>query len=214
MENADFVAKIGSSIKESTANNSRLYEVLRTSASLQQVFDFLCWDAQQPSFKSYLEGWLSKAPSEFKVFLEEHIVEETGHSRLFSNMLNSIEKMSLAKPPEPMMHKLDDLNYTFSQRCVEEQSFSFFIGSFWATEIMSAKRCRQVYEGLRRCGVEDDVLEYLHIHMELDEEHGKAVEDQLVLTTKDEDKKFIEKGVFDRLERSHRYLEWYAGEFL
>lgn len=55
---------------------------------------------------------------------------------------------------------LNDLNYTFSKDCAEKESYGFFLGGFYATEEMSAKRCGQILNGLLRLGIPKSELKY------------------------------------------------------
>lgn len=59
---------------------------------------------------------------------------------------------------------LNYLNYTFSKDCAEKESYGFFLGGFYATEEMSAKRCGQILNGLLRLGIPKSELKYLEIN--------------------------------------------------
>ena len=104
-----------------------------------------------------------------------------------------------------------DLNYTFSPECVAKESFEFFCGGFLATEIMSARRCEQLYSGLRRAGVPQEALTYLSLHAKGDIKHSEQVCMELIEPTlrAGGSAREMERGLKDRLERSERYLRWY-----
>jgi len=205
-------------VVHSYAHNSRLYSHLSEKADLASIVEFLCWDAVQPPFNEYLRLWLPKAPDDLREKLMEHIdVEERErHSLLFRQMHEYLLKI------EPVRTTIDkkrlaNLNYTFSGECANERDFGFFLGGFYATEIMSAKRCELLMQGLIRLGIGETFLEYLRIHAIADISHHLEILDLMIipyLCEKPHEELSIWAGVRDRLERSAEYLKWYEKNIL
>jgi hypothetical protein len=209
----DALVRLESQIENSYANNSLIYQTLEKSADLETIAHFLRWDAEQPAFSVYLRHWLGKLPESIHQELVDHIAieENERHSDLFKEMLAYVDERVPAKTSFEQ-DRLDRLNYTFSAECSREQNAGFFLGSFWATEIMSAKRCGQIYRGLRRNDVPDSALNYMHIHFEVDASHGDEVRDHFIKPVLQESPEIIpsiQRGVQDRLLRSAEYLMWY-----
>lgn len=210
--------RLEAQILRSYAHNSLLYAALEKIADLQTITHFLRWDSQQPAFYKYLQQWLGKCPPCILKELEDHIALEINerHSELFREMMAYLNPLV---PAETFMDdsRADKLNYTFSAECAREQDIGFFLGSFWATEIMSAKRCGQLYRGLRRNDVPDSALTYMHIHFEADANHGDEVRAHFIqpaLQHHPELLPSIRRGVHDRLNRSSEYLMWYEATLL
>jgi len=205
-------------IELSYANTSLLYTTLARAADLRTIVHFLRWDAHQPAFTVYLRRWLDRMPSSLLPSLSAHLAEEEDedHAGLFRSMVDALD----ARVPDRTefdQEQLDSVNYTFSAECAEEQDSGFFLGSFFATEIMSARRCLQLWQGLRRVGVEEKDLTYLKIHFEADEDHGREVRERLIkplLVEQPEALASVQRGVHDRLARSAAYLRWYESERL
>jgi hypothetical protein len=205
-------------IEKSYANNSLLYSYLEERASLEAITSFLLWDAAQPAFADYLSHWLDLVPSAIGPVLADHIRVERDeqHSRLFRELVKHLTGCCEARP------HVDDailrtLNYTFSECCAREEDWGFFLGGFWATELMSAKRCAQLYRGLRRLAVEDGPLHYLKIHFEADAEHGMEVRTTMIhpaLRAEPSAVVSVGRGVHDRLSRSGNYVRWYEANRL
>jgi hypothetical protein len=210
-ENA--LERLESQILRSYAHNSSLYTSLEQVADLETITNFLRWDAEQPAFSVYLRRWVDKVPACVRHELVDHIAieENERHSALFREMLAHLEALVPAQPTIDQ-EQLRRLNYTFSDECAQEQDGGFFLGSFWATEIMSAKRCGQIYGGLRRHGVPDSELKYMHIHFEADAAHGDEVKEHFIKPALQQSPELlgsIRRGVHDRLLRSTDYLMWY-----
>ena len=53
----------------------------------------------------------------------------------FTELLNNLLR-SCPGQVEVDDGQLQHLNYTFSERCAEERDHAFFVGSFFATEVM------------------------------------------------------------------------------
>lgn len=209
----DALQRLEEQIVRSYAHNSLLYTALEQVADLETITNFLRWDAQQPAFSVYLRHWVDKVPACIRQELIDHIgIEENErHSALFREMLAYLETRAPGQPTFDQ-DQLHELNYTFSAECAQEQDAGFFLGSFWATEIMSAKRCGQLYGGLRRHGVPDSELTYMHIHFEVDAAHGDEVREHFIkpaLRRTPELLSSIRRGVQDRLLRSTEFLMWY-----
>lgn len=206
-------------IHASYANNSAIYQYLGSTASLQEIVSFLEWDAAQPSFNIFLRQWIEKCPPYLLKPLMTHIEEEESqeHSKLFQFMLQHLRSQtSNNNKPSINYEVLDTLNYTFSQQCAEKKSFSFFLGSFWATEIMSAKRCSQLYEQLKKLGIQKDKMLYLDIHTNIDTSHGDQIKNEFILPHLQRNPNFLDEivaGIDDRTTRSGTYLKWYEKNF-
>jgi hypothetical protein len=205
-------------IERSYANNSSAYSFFASEASLEQIVSFLHWDADQPAFNIYLRQWLEKCPKEILPGLEEHIAEEEDqeHSRLFMDMFNVLkDKVQIeSNVNNDITHKL---NYTFSKECAQNESFDFFLGSFLATEYMSAKRCKQLFDGLLRLGVDRKELEYLEIHFTADADHYQEVINEMIIpcyNNNNANHDEILNGIHDRLNRSAEFLKWYEDNFI
>ena len=205
-------------ILESYAHNSRLYPHLAQEATREEIVTFLCWDAHQPAFAEFLGHWIDLVPTSVECALRAHIKEEEeeAHADLFKTMLNFL----LETTPLPHIDfdegVLGKLNYVFSEECAHEQSVGFFLGVFFATELMSQKRCQQILDGLNRVGVSDS-LEYLSIHAVGDEAHYQDVYDHMILpglTAGEVDAESIERGIDFRLKASGDYLKWYEERHL
>lgn len=209
---------LGSQIEHSYANNSLLYTHLAERADLTAIVTFLMWDAAQPPFVDYLSRWIDLVPASVRPLLEDHIRVERdeGHSLLFRDMLQHLSGLCRAEP-RCVQSVLATLNYTFSEQCTSEEEAGFFLGGFWATELMSAKRCAQLYRGLKRLGVEEGALVYLKIHFEADSDHGNEVRSTMIqtaLTASPGSIVPLARGVHDRLARSGNYLRWYESNRL
>lgn len=214
----DTIARLAAEVKNSYAHNSRLYERLADEATLDEVTAFLQWDAVQPAFNVYLRHWLAKAPTQVRPALIEHIAleESEQHARLFKDMLTKLESKSKARA-RPDTAALAKLNYTFSEECANEREFAFFVGGFYATEIMAAKRCAQLHRGLIRLGFGSDELTYLKIHLDNDDTHAREIEERFIAPLLGQGASAssgIEAGLVDRLNRSSEYLRWYESKFL
>jgi len=205
-------------IEESYAHQSYTYTYFENSATIDEITTFLQWDAAQPAFNIFLRRWINKCPSKILPSLMKHIDEEESekHSDLFHEMFKYLLSIS------PTTIDLDQsiistLNYTFSEESERERSFSFFLGSFYATEYMSAKRCLQLYQGLIRLGVPTDKLIYLSTHFTSDASHHKEVLQEMILPflefSEGEETTIIE-GVSDRLQRSSNFLKWYEQKYI
>ncbi|MEZ4363064.1 MAG: iron-containing redox enzyme family protein [Kofleriaceae bacterium] len=213
-----YLQRLEAQILASYAHNSLVYTTLAEVADLTAITHFLRWDAEQPAFSVYLRRWLPKTPSLVRGELEEHIrvEEDERHSQLFQEML---ARLISAVPSEPTLDErvLEELNYTFSARCAAEEDLGFFLGGFWATELMSAKRCHQLFLGLRRANLAPEELTYLEIHFRCDASHGEEVRDKLILPMLEQTPSLlasVQRGVHDRLSRSATYLRWYELERL
>lgn len=213
MGKAEPLARLERQILQSYAHNSQLYAALEQSASLEVITHFLRWDAAQPPFFHYLRQWVDKVPPHIRGKLEGHIaVEESErHSALFKEMMAYLDTQITSSTVLDEA-RLERLNYTFSPQCAAEQDAGFFLGGFWATELMSAKRCLQIHRGLKRNGVPDSALTYLRIHFEADSGHGTEVKEMLIEPSLERSPELlgsIGRGVHDRLQRSGEYLMWY-----
>ncbi|MGZ3773281.1 MAG: iron-containing redox enzyme family protein [Pseudobdellovibrionaceae bacterium] len=205
-------------VESSYAHNSLIYRTLAEKSDLQGLVQFLDWDNVQPVFFKYLEGWLPKTPDLIKKVLEDHIKVEVDeeHSRLFKEMLELLHQR-VPSSTKINYEKLENLNYTFSEKAAQNESYGFFLGGFYATEVMSAKRSQNILDGLLRLGFEKTALPYLTIHCEADTHHSQEVLDLLIAPVL---KKFpeiaaeIQRGLMDRLNRSGSYLLWYERQFL
>lgn len=200
-------------INASYAHNSRLYETFEATADLTAITEFLHWDAVQPPFSDYLSLWLPQALPCVKAVLEEHIDVEIKerHSMLFKDMLSHLD---LHCPSHSRINHavLKTLNYTFSEVCSLDHDFGFFLGGFFATETMSAKRCRQIYNGLRRLGIADESLTYFRIHFDADEGHAQEVRTKMIaplLAERPDLLASVVEGAVDRLSRSDAFVRWY-----
>lgn len=207
------LALLETQIMRSYAHNSLLYEAMEKAADLETITHFLRWDSQQPSFDVYLKQWVDKCPPCIRKELDEHIGIEVNecHSGLFKEMMTHLDTCVTSETSIDA-GRATKLNYTFSAECAEERDIGFFLGGFWATEIMSGKRCGQLYRGLRRNGVPDTALTYMKIHFEVDANHGDEVRDHFIkpaLQQYPELMSSIREGVHDRLNRSAEYLMWY-----
>lgn len=206
-------AGLARAVSDSYAHNSALYGRLASASGLEDIFAFLRWDARQPAFNVFLRHWLSACPAPVRGELLAHIAEEEeqGHSALFATMMADLARR-LGDPPEPAVDEevLARLNYTFSAECARERPFGFFLGGFFATEVMSAKRCSQLLDGLRRCGVRPDP-DYLTLHVRVDQNHAARVLDLMVAPylASGGDFEPVRAGARDRLERSEAYLRYY-----
>lgn len=213
------IANWTSLVERSYAHNSALYRYLGKYGNGSEILEFLRWDAEQPPFFEFLQRWLPKCPESILPALHESIAEEVedDHSGLYRQMMTGLEKR-FSRGATTLDHAvLARLNYTFSGDCARERSFGFFCGSFYATEIMSAKRCEQLLQGLLRLDVPLSELEYLRIHVEGDQRHFVDVRDkflQPLLATQPTTAAEIAAGVRDRLERSGSYLRWYESRYL
>jgi hypothetical protein len=205
-------------VRESYAHNSRLYEYMATQASLQQIVEFLTWDAEQPAFYVYLRHWLDKTPAAIRPALQEHIDEEEGedHSGMFKRMFSGLQALAGNPTVEMNPAVLERLNYVFSAQCAQEQNVGFFIGGFLATEFMSQKRCQQLLDGLRRLQVEFDE-EYLVLHAEADAHHWIEVDEKLAepaLANGFASIDAIQVGINHRLQSSANFLKYYENKYL
>jgi len=206
-------------VENSYANNSRLYLALEKTANIDEITDFLCWDAVQPPFTEYLGHWVRRVPKFLRQSLLEHleIEEREQHSQYFKEMMQLLARYTGrgdARPKNgPLDHEtLDTLNYTFSARCAHEQNSAFFSGGFFATELMSAKRCAQLFNGLVRNGIPGEQLTYLKIHFGADSHHALEVRNEFLRPLLKDDLTCglsILNGISDRLRRSAQYLMWY-----
>lgn len=205
-------------VRESYAHNSRLYDYMAKQADLQQIVQFLTWDAEQPAFYVYLRHWLDKTPAEIRPALQEHIAEEEDgdHSGMFKRMFTGLQELAGNPQVEMDPQVLDRLNYVFSAQCAQEQNLGFFLGGFLATEFMSQKRCQQLWDGLRRLQVEFDD-EYLSLHAEADAHHWVEVDEKLIepalakgLASIDS----IQVGIHHRLQSSANFLKYYETKYL
>jgi hypothetical protein len=207
------ILQLEARVHESYAHNSFLYEYLDKQAGLETITEFLAWDAEQPPFHLYLRHWLTKVPNFLLKPLTEHIeIEESeAHSALFKEMLDHLLTKHPCTLPLKANEVLSKLNYTFSEECANETDYGFFIGGFLATEIMSAKRCRQIYNGLKRHGVIENKLKYLTLHIESDAQHQVEAREFAAMAIAEDSNIFnsLRRGVEDRLERSSAYLKWY-----
>jgi len=208
-------------VEGSYAHNSRLYSALEASARGEEIHRFYSFDAHQPPFFKFLQLWLPKAEGLVKDALLKHIEEEVSeeHSRLFQDMMKvlAIEypiSQTMADVPQ-----LRELNYVFSEACAREQSLGYFCGCFFATEMMSAKRCAQTLKGLRRIGFPETALRYLIIHAEADTSHAELAMRDFIrpfVTTQTDQiaaRAEVEKGLRDRLRRSENFIRWYETQF-
>lgn len=205
--------RLETQILRSYAHNSLLYSALEHIADLETITHFMRWDGAQPPFFQYLQQWLPTTPECIRPELQRHIAVEVDerHSELFKAMLAHLDSL-VATPTHFDERRLAELNYTFSSQCASERDIGFFLGGFWATEIMSARRCAQIYRGLRRLGIDDRPLTYFRIHFECDEAHGEEVRERLIAPVLVDHPllvESIEQGVHDRLVRSSAYLMWY-----
>lgn len=48
------------------------------------------------------------------------------------------------------------------------------IGSLYVTEVMALHRLQAMDQGLTRPGLTRNELDFVHVHLECDEEHGRA----------------------------------------
>lgn len=201
-------------VNNSYAHNNPAYNHFAKAADLETITHFLQWDAVQPAFYIYLRRWVDLVPSYVRQCLDDHIHEEESeqHSKLFMDMLNHLN--SVVTTNADVDHKrLHVLNYTFNEDCVKEKDFAFFLGGFFATEIMSAKRCSQILEGLKRNNVSKEHLVFMEIHAGVDSSHGDEVAELLlkpIMMKQPEYTQSIWEGVVDRLTRSGHYLQWYS----
>lgn len=204
-------AELLATVENAYANNSLLYRHLETEASLEQIISYLYWDSLQPTFKDYIARWLDKSPASLKKELLLHIEEEKDHSRLFNEMMDHLmSKVDINTQVDEQ--RLETLNYTFSPLCVDEQSFGFFCGGFFATELMAGKRYEQLIHGLDRFGIGKDEIEFIVIHSQCESVHSMQALDDLVLPyieLASGHKQQVVDGINDRLTRSENYLRWY-----
>lgn len=200
------------------AHDSRLYRYFEKDAPLEQILEFLNADAQQPPFFQYLKRWMPKTPAYIKAPLLKHIQEE--EEGLHAKLLHDLMKYFGASydfPKRIFKNKLRELNYTFSSKCVQEKSFDFFLGSFLATEYMSAKRYKQLLNAFERLNIPQDQLHFIKIHAGIDDQHSMEVKNDLIrphLLKDDNSYSLIEEGLIDRIARSEKYLRWYENEIL
>lgn len=197
----------------SHANNTSLYDYLEKKATLEEITHFIRWDAEEPHYFDYLKQWCIKVPSYIRPYLTEHIKIEIDeeHSRHFAEMLNFLNGKILSDTRIDK-DQTEQLNYTFSPNARDQHDFGFFIGGFFSTELMHAKRARQLYDGLIRTGIGRENLTYFIIHFEADSEHGREIADEMISPVLQRDPtmlKSVQNGIEDRLSRSLRYLNWY-----
>lgn len=215
-------------VVDSYAHNSRLYRYFEESASLEEIVRFLQWDAVQPPFNRFLRLWIDKVPEYLRDPLSDHIAEEEvgGHSALFQAMMANLTHV-VNPTVEVDDAVLNALNYTFSPECAAEQDHAFFAGAFFATEVMSQKRCQQLWNGLTRHGLHSDgnpadgpapsEPSYLEVHALADGDHGAVVLELFVHRILEREPHLsasIWDGLQDRLSRSARYLRWYEKRYL
>ena len=212
-DHTNLVASWLARVERSYAHNSRLYRFLGEEASGEQVHAFLLWDAAQPPFFRFLEGWTEKDPSLVRPALQAHIDQEIreDHSGLYRQLLAELAQKFPVANPRHDSERLRNLNYTFSAECAAAEDFEFFAGSFFATEIMSGRRCLQLHRRLAALGISETGLTYLRLHFEEDQAHSEEVATQLLqpLLERGADPAAFERGISDRLDRSERYLRWY-----
>lgn len=209
-------------VENSYAHNSRLFEFLKREATGPQIHAFYAFDAFQPPFYRFLQSWLPRAQGKILTSLHAHVrteIEE-GHSDLFQEMMRNLALKFPIVTPEFPSEVLRDLNYVFSPECAQRESFGFFCGCFYATELMSAKRCSQTLMGLRRLGLAETELRYLVLHSQSDVHHSQEVLDEFVLeyvgthSRPELARQEVEQGVRDRLGRSEEFLRWYEIKYL
>lgn len=215
-------------VEDSYAHNSRLYCYFEESASLEEIVRFLQWDAVQPPFNRFLRLWIDRVPDYLREPLADHITEEEvgRHSALFQMMMANLTRRA-SPTVEVDAAVLEALNYTFSPECAAEQDHAFFVGAFFATEVMSQKRCQQLWNGLTRHGLHSDgnpahgpapiEPSYLEVHVAADGDHGAEVLALFVHRILEREPHLsasIWDGLQDRLSRSARYLRWYEQRYL
>ncbi len=212
----ELAQKLRQTIETSYAHNSYLYRYLDKKASLKEVVQFLHWDAQQISFKAYLEGWLSKTPEIYHKPLLTHIDEEADHAILLNEMMAGLyDKVDIELIVNAAV--IENVNYTFSLEAVAEQSFEYFIGGLFATELMSHKRYGQLLEGFKRLGISKDQLYFIDLHYNCDETHSMSVLEDIIIPRLIENENHfaaILRGLLDRLSRSEKFLLTYEESVL
>ncbi|WP_353570782.1 iron-containing redox enzyme family protein [Candidatus Albibeggiatoa sp. nov. BB20] len=205
-------------VRESYAHNSRLYDFMEHKADLNQIVEFLTWDAEQPAFYVYLGHWENKVPELIHSALVEHIAEEKDgdHSGMFIRMFEDLQIQAGNPSVNIDPEQLERLNYLFSANSAEEQGLGFFLGGFLATEFMSQKRCEQLWNGLRRLEIQTD-YEYLELHAVADAHHWVEVDEKMIepalkdnLVSVDA----IQVGINHRLQTSANFLKFYENEYL
>lgn len=205
--------ELRSAVERSAANNTKLYDYLERSASLKEITHFLRWDAEEPHYYTFLQMWEPKCPESVKPYLVEHIDIEKNeqHSKHFQDMLAYLNSQ-VTDTTQIDRERLKVLNYPLSEECYKEQNFGYFLGFFYTTELMHAKRAGQLLHALRKLGIGDENLEYLIIHADADDNHSEEILHEMVEPLVSQNKEIlfsIKQGIEDRLTRSANYLEWY-----
>jgi hypothetical protein len=205
-------------LKQLVANHPgtdcRLYAYLRNKSTLAESVEYLEWLSQQGPYSEFLRRWDSRIPAYIHTPFFAHIAEEEGddHAGLFRKMMTHLKSL------QPIDVKIDqdqiaELNYTFSERCVKEQDYGFFLGSFFATETTSPKRIDNLLMGLLRLGVAREPLAFLDLHVGADAAHAVEIADLLIAPMLEREPELytsVRKGILDRLDRAQRFLDWYA----
>ena len=214
----EIVHELNAMVVDSRANNTAIYEYLDQGATLEEMTHFIRWDAEEPHYYLFLQQWLIQMPEYVRGYLEEHIEIEINeeHSRHFRDMLNHLN--TLVKG-ETVIDRAQTakLNRTFSPDAVREEDYGYFLGVFFATEIMHAKRAGQLMSGLVRNGIDKSKLMYLIIHFEADEDHGAEIGECMIKPVLERHPEMLESirwGIEDRLSRSFNYLNWYDQNIL
>lgn len=215
-----FLSALDSLVRTSYANHSRIYAYIEARASLVDMLLFVNANAGQPAYDVFLRQWLELIPPVIQRPFREHLKIEVDEDhaglarRLVAHATSLVSADRLDRYFDPEKAQL--IAYSFAPERTRDRDVGFFLGCFYASELLSATRARQLYRGFRRNGVADEQLTYLKIHSECDLHHGEEVGTDMILPVLAEQPALwtsILEGATDRLARACEHALWFEDRF-
>ena len=185
--------------------------MLAKDASLDQFATFMLENRGFPAFLPMVERAMpAQVCDEARAAFQRNIDDEqlpVPHADLMRRLMGALRSRAgeLRFPEHPSR-----IDRTLTFHYGYHLDVWSMIGSLYVTEVMALHRLQAMGEGLTRLGLTRHELEFVHVHMECDEEHGRDWSEGVIAPTlrlKPDLLEPIAAGIAVSLETSALYLD-------
>lgn len=168
--------------------NNRLFRACKGGHLIREDFQFIFsqYYLYSKNFTRYLAALMAKSNSDFhRARLSENLWEEGGgmepdkrHAELFRRFLKDGLSINIGE-----IEFLDSTRYfvrEYLDFCLDSHPMNGSSFLSLGTEGIVARMYEIFVEGMLKANIDDDLLQFFHIHMECDDEHAATLEDMML----------------------------------
>ena len=193
------------------SHGHRWYEVLATDASLDEFATFMLENRGFPAFLPMVERAMpAQLCDEARAALQRNIDDEqlpVPHADLMRRLMGALKSRAGDLRFSEHASRIDRTRAFHSGYHLDVWSM---IGSLYVTEVMALHRLQAMDQGLTRLGLTRHELEFVHVHLECDEEHGREWSEEVIAPTlrlKPDLVELIAAGIAVSMQTSALYLD-------